>query len=89
MSRVLLSDLLQQAEISFVPVNNAEADAVSVEGIATDNRDVESGYIFIALKGEITDGHRFIADAARRGAVTVISDGNTDVSDSPVSGLRG
>lgn len=38
----------------------------------TDSRDMAYGDLFIALQGENTDGHRFIADALQRGAQAVI-----------------
>ncbi len=39
-----------------------------------DSRRVESGDCFIALKGERTDGHRYIAEALNRGAIAVLAD---------------
>ena len=41
-------------------------------GIAVDSRLVEPGNLFVALRGEQTDGHRFIAEAAARGASAVL-----------------
>jgi len=38
-------------------------------GISYDSRKVMPGDIFIAIKGEIVDGHAFIEEARRRGAV--------------------
>ena len=38
----------------------------------TDSRDMGAGDLFIALVGDNTDGHRFIADAIGRGAQAVI-----------------
>jgi UDP-N-acetylmuramoyl-tripeptide--D-alanyl-D-alanine ligase len=40
--------------------------------IVTDSTKIKSGAVFIALKGERHDGHRFIADAVGRGAACVI-----------------
>jgi len=37
-------------------------------GCSTDSRTLSSGALFFALRGEQFDGHRFIADAVRRGA---------------------
>ncbi len=44
---------------------------VPITGIALNSNNVRSGYLFVALKGEQTDGHRYISDAIRRGAVAV------------------
>jgi UDP-N-acetylmuramoyl-tripeptide--D-alanyl-D-alanine ligase len=42
--------------------------------VVTDSTKVKRGAVFVALKGERHDGHRFIADAAGRGAACVIVD---------------
>lgn len=39
-----------------------------VTGIAYDSRQVRPGYLFVAVKGMVTDGHRYIDDALKRGA---------------------
>lgn len=43
-----------------------------ISGIAYDSRDVTAGSVFVALDGLHTDGHAFVADAVRRGAVAVV-----------------
>lgn len=40
--------------------------------VAIDSRAVEPGDLFVALAGEHTDGHQFVADAFRRGAQAVL-----------------
>jgi UDP-N-acetylmuramoyl-tripeptide--D-alanyl-D-alanine ligase len=40
--------------------------------IVTDSTKVKHGSVFVALKGERHDGHRFVGDAVRRGAGCVI-----------------
>ena len=40
--------------------------------IVTDSTKVKRGSVFVALKGERHDGHRFVGDAMRRGAQCVI-----------------
>jgi UDP-N-acetylmuramoyl-tripeptide--D-alanyl-D-alanine ligase len=45
---------------------------VIIRGAAVDSRLVQPGNAFFALAGERTDGHRFVADAARRGAGAVV-----------------
>ncbi|MGC8830267.1 MAG: UDP-N-acetylmuramoyl-L-alanyl-D-glutamate--2,6-diaminopimelate ligase [Verrucomicrobiia bacterium] len=47
-----------------------------VNGIAFNSRYVLPGYIFVALKGQNTDGHNFIADAIERGALAVVCERN-------------
>jgi len=41
--------------------------------VVTDSNKSTNGSVFVALKGERLDGHRFIADAVRRGAHCVIA----------------
>jgi UDP-N-acetylmuramoyl-tripeptide--D-alanyl-D-alanine ligase len=40
--------------------------------IVTDSTKVKNGSVFVALKGERLDGHRFVADAFKRGAACAI-----------------
>jgi len=44
------------------------ADHFDVNGVAFDSREVGPGDLFIALKGETTDGHRFVEQAFLQGA---------------------
>jgi len=44
----------------------------AITNIAIDSRQVEPGALFVALRGEHTDGHRFIAQAAQRGAAAIV-----------------
>src|SRR5688500_3567760 len=44
----------------------------SASGVAFDSREVGAGDLFIALKGEATDGHRFIGKAFDNGAAGAI-----------------
>ena len=46
----------------------------AVSGVEIDSRDVAEGDLFFALKGESTDGHRFVAGAFAKGAAAVVSD---------------
>ncbi len=44
----------------------------SFRRVNTDSRQTQSGDLFIALKGEQFDGHAFVAEVARNGAVAVM-----------------
>ncbi len=44
------------------------ATSLTVDRIATDSRGASPGALFVALAGQQTDGHRFLADAFRNGA---------------------
>jgi UDP-N-acetylmuramoyl-tripeptide--D-alanyl-D-alanine ligase len=44
------------------------------DGVSTDSRALQSGQLFIALRGERFDGHQFLDQAADKGAVAVMVD---------------
>jgi len=63
------------AAITGGAVTQGDAQAV-VRGAAIDSRAVAPGMLFVALVGGRTDGHRFVAEAFRRGAAAaLVSDG--------------
>ena len=64
-----LGPLLEGAKIA-VPAGAAEVD---VRAIAYDSRKVAPGSVFVAIEGFHRDGHEFIADATKRGAVAIIA----------------
>lgn len=43
-----------------------------VTGVAHDSRQVAPGNLFVAIKGELADGHGYISQAIRRGAAVVV-----------------
>ena len=43
-----------------------------IDRVCTDSRGASPGALFIALKGQQTDGHRFLADAFRNGATAAL-----------------
>lgn len=45
-----------------------------VAGITADSRQVKPGYVFVAVRGTQVDGHAFIPDAIRQGALAIILD---------------
>lgn len=45
-----------------------------VHRVSTDTRSIEPGDLFVALRGERFDAHRFLVDAVRRGACGVVID---------------
>src|SRR5437667_9853464 len=52
---------------------------VEITALAYDSRQVQAGGMFIAVPGTHTDGRRFLADAARRGAVVALGESLEDV----------
>jgi UDP-N-acetylmuramoyl-L-alanyl-D-glutamate--2,6-diaminopimelate ligase len=47
---------------------------VAVSGVEYDSRRVVSGSLFVAMRGETTDGNHYIEQAVARGAVAVVTD---------------
>jgi UDP-N-acetylmuramoyl-tripeptide--D-alanyl-D-alanine ligase len=47
-----------------------------IEGVATDSREAPAGALFVALRGESHDGHRFAAAARERGALPLVERGS-------------
>ena len=58
------------------------ATGLEVGAIESDSRAVTPGSLFVAISGLRTDGHRFIGDAIRRGAVAVVAERAPSGSDS-------
>ena len=38
-----------------------------IAGVTADSRATTAGMVYVAVRGSQSDGHRFVADAARRG----------------------
>ena len=66
-----LKTIFSDFPLSFSPLAIPD---IPITGIAIDNRKVEPGNLFVALKGSSADGHDFIPDAVRRGAAAVVGD---------------
>ena len=72
-----MSALWTSAEIARACTGKASAD-FEVGGVTFDSREVEAGDLFIALKGETTDGHRFLDGAFAAGAAGALVSSPTD-----------
>jgi UDP-N-acetylmuramoyl-tripeptide--D-alanyl-D-alanine ligase len=66
-----MTPLWTSAEIAEAVAGSSSADFTAT-GVAFDSREVEPGHLFIALKGEITDGHLFLDRAFASGAAGAI-----------------
>ncbi len=45
---------------------------IAVTGISDDSRRIKAGELFCAVRGHVQDGHRFLRDAAKAGAVAAL-----------------
>jgi len=79
---VAARDALQQALWSAAEIEAATGGIASHDfqaaGVEMDSRDVKPGDVFVALRGEAMDGHKFIAQAFEKGAVAAIVDRPVD-----------
>ena len=66
-----MSDLWTSEEIASATGGTASA-SFTASGVAFDSREVTTGDLFVAMKGEATDGHRFIDKAFDQGAAGAI-----------------
>lgn len=65
-----LGELLERVQ----PVEAGVDQNTEVTSLAYDSRRADKGYVFFAIEGEKTDGHLFVEDALRRGAIAVVSE---------------
>jgi UDP-N-acetylmuramoyl-L-alanyl-D-glutamate--2,6-diaminopimelate ligase len=72
---MLLSSLVG-ADVTAPPGSGS----IDIAGLTADSRQVQPGYLFVAVAGTKADGARFIADAAAKGAVAVLTGPATEVT---------
>lgn len=51
---------------------------LEINGVVSDSRKVQKGFLFVAYKGVDVDGHRFIKEAIENGAVAVVGEEKLD-----------
>ncbi|MBQ8662930.1 MAG: UDP-N-acetylmuramoyl-tripeptide--D-alanyl-D-alanine ligase [Eubacterium sp.] len=51
-----------------------ESKNIEIKGAVIDSRQVEKGFLFIPIKGEKVDGHKFIPNVFEQGAAAVLSE---------------
>ncbi len=62
---------LKDLQIKFV---HSGVDAnPEIRGITEDSRKVEKGFLFVAVRGTVADGTKFIEDAVKKGAAAIIA----------------
>src|SRR2546430_2019932 len=67
--------ILQVAELAKAKLEQGDGKK-SVERISTDSRTIKEGEIFVALRGENFDGHKFVEATTKAGAAGAIVDLN-------------
>ncbi|HVA95018.1 MAG TPA: UDP-N-acetylmuramoyl-L-alanyl-D-glutamate--2,6-diaminopimelate ligase [Candidatus Dormibacteraeota bacterium] len=71
---VRLAKLLRGLEGKLDPKSVAAHGDLEIIEIAYDSRRVKPGTLFVAIRGEKTDGNQFVAEAAEHGAVAIASE---------------
>lgn len=72
----------------ILPLEGSALASETVSGITSDSRQVEPGFIFVAIAGTRADGAVFVADAVARGASAVVVDAKAAVPNGAVPVLR-
>jgi UDP-N-acetylmuramoyl-L-alanyl-D-glutamate--2,6-diaminopimelate ligase len=75
--KIKLSQIKEIIEGAIVLFNGREIDVTS---ICYDSRQVTDGALFVAIKGEKTDGHQFVHDAFKRGAIALVTQRKIDTA---------
>ena len=66
-----MTALWTSAEIAAAAGGTASA-SFEVTGVTFDSREVEPGFLFVAMPGTVYDGHQFVAQAFEKGAAGAI-----------------
>ena len=82
--RKTLADLSSALGLSASP----EWRRIEIVGIAEDSRCVRPGELFVAIRGFVDDGHRYVGEALARGAAAVVAEQDIDC-DSPCIRVEG
>jgi len=53
---------------------------IEISGIAYDSRKVKEGFVFVCIKGYVTDGHKYVKNAIENGAVAVVAEDDCDAT---------
>lgn len=77
--RMTLAELLDESKV--VPVSVYGNLEVEITGIQQDSRLVSSGDLFVCCVGQKADGHLYLTEADKRGAVAVVASEEIDIED--------
>jgi UDP-N-acetylmuramoyl-L-alanyl-D-glutamate--2,6-diaminopimelate ligase len=85
--RVRLGDVVEALDRAGLLVERRGELAEWATGITDDSRQVQSGALFVAVRGSARDGHAFLPDAEAKGAVAAIVE-NPDATALPALVVR-
>ena len=76
---IFLSDLLRELPFEFIP---AEENPKITAPVTENANEIQSGGVFLARRGRLTDGHQYISQAVDNGAAAIVGEQHfTDVID--------
>ena len=75
-----LNELLKNVK----PICIIGSDDIDITGVNIDSRKIETGHLFVAIKGTQTDGHKFIPKALELGASAVLCE---DIPEEKAAGV--
>jgi len=64
----ILSDILRNVKYSLI---NGSID-IAIDDISLDSREIRPGFAFIAVKGTVSEGHKYIEKAVENGASAIL-----------------
>lgn len=73
MKNMTLEKVAQAVDGQLFLPQNVKGKNMMLQGVVTDNRQVEKDFLFVPLIGARVDGHQFIMDAFERGAMAVLT----------------
>ncbi|KAI3850549.1 hypothetical protein MKX03_003985 [Papaver bracteatum] len=77
--KMTLAELLDESRV--VPISVYGNLEIEITGVAHDSREVCSGDLFVCCVGMKTDGHLFLSEADKRGAVAVVASKEIDIDE--------
>ncbi|CAJ2676568.1 unnamed protein product [Trifolium pratense] len=77
--KMSLAELLDESKV--VPISVYGNLEVEISGIQHDSRLVTSGNLFVCCVGSKNDGHTFLSEADKRGAIAVVASKEIDIED--------
>src|ERR1043165_2125740 len=77
-----LEEILRTLDDATIPSTFNGFSSSEIRGLVYDSRQVQPGDLFVAVRGHRADGHRYLSEAVRRGAIAAV----VEEADSPASG---
>ncbi|XP_058201612.1 UDP-N-acetylmuramoyl-L-alanyl-D-glutamate--2,6-diaminopimelate ligase MurE homolog, chloroplastic [Rhododendron vialii] len=77
--KMTLAELLDESKV--VPISVYGNLEVEISGIQHDSRFIEAGDLFVCCVGMKTDGHLYLTEACKRGAVAVVASKEIDLEE--------